>query len=116
MSRLLGIAHFTFHDGRADDFRRLSQRCLEIVRERDPGTLRYDVYLAPDESGAVVVEEYVDADALAAHTSNIGDELAAEILATGEVYGELLGDLPEEMLAQMEGGPVHPFAPFLTLD
>ena len=114
MGQLLGIARFTFHEGRVEEFKQLSRRCMEIVRERDTGTLRYDIFLNADESEALVIEEYVDTAALMDHLANIGGELSAAILATASVHGELLGDLGPEMLAQLQGGPVQPFAPFLS--
>jgi hypothetical protein len=87
---------------------------MEIVRESDTGTLRYDIFLNADESEALVIEEYVDTASLMEHLANIGDDLSAAILATASVQGELLGDLSAEFTAQLQGGPVQPFAPFLS--
>lgn len=116
MSGLLGIAHFKFHDGKIEQFKALSRQCMEIVRKHDTGTLRYDIFINEDESGATVVEEYLDAQALMDHSKHIGDELSAAIMATSSVHGELLGDLSDEFRAELKGSPVHPFAPFLRLD
>jgi quinol monooxygenase YgiN len=115
VAEIVGIARFTFHEGRAEDFARLSARCMEIVRERDTGTLQYDVYLAEDGSGAVVVERYRDADALVEHGVNLGEELMAAVLATGSVSGEVLGEPSPELRAALAGSPVRIFAPFLSL-
>jgi quinol monooxygenase YgiN len=115
MSGLLGIAHFTFDDGRVDEFKRLSRRCMEIVQDRDTGTLRYEIFLTPDESAAIVIEEYVDATALMEHGDHLGEELSAAILATGTVHGELLGDVDQDLRARLDGGPVRAFLPFLGL-
>ena len=112
MSGLLGIAHFTFHEGRVEDFKRLSRRCMEIVQDRDTGTLRYEIFLTPDESAAVVIEEYVDAAALMEHGDHLGEELTAAILGTAEVHGELLGDLDQDARARFDGTPVRTFVPF----
>ena len=115
MSELLGIARFTFHAGRAEDFKRLSARCMEIVREKDTGTLQYDIFLNEDETGAVVIERYTDAAALATHLQHLGDDLFAEILATGDVEGETLGEPTPQLREQLEGGEVRLFVPFLSL-
>lgn len=110
MTRITGIAHFTFHDGMADRFLELAEECRRIVDTLDPGTTRYDIYLAPDRSGAVVIEEYVDVAAAFAHQDNIGEELNQAIIATAsEVHGELLGDLPPELVNDLGDGPVRPF-------
>lgn len=110
-STILGIAHFTFHDGTIDEFRRLSARCRQIVATKDTGTLRYDVYLNEDQTRAVVIEEYENEDALRAHGEHIGDELSAAVLATADVHGQLLGDLSDELRNSLTGGPVTPLTP-----
>lgn len=109
-STIVGIAHFTLHEGRLEDFQRLSDRCREIVAAHDTGTLRYDIYFNEDSTQAVVLEEYRDEDALIAHSEHIGEELSAAILDTAEVHGELLGDLSDGMRDQLRGGPVTVFA------
>lgn len=40
MSELEGIVRSTFHDGDVEEFKRLSARCIEIVRTQDTGTLQ----------------------------------------------------------------------------
>ena len=50
MTELLGIARFKFHEGKLDEYKRLSARAMEIVRTKDTGTLPYDTYLNEDES------------------------------------------------------------------
>ena len=35
MGELQGIVRFTFHPGQVEEFKRLSARCLEIVRAKD---------------------------------------------------------------------------------
>jgi len=115
MSRLMGIARFTFHDGMVEEYKRLSAQCMAIVKEQDTGTLRYEIFLNADETQALVIEEYVDTQALIDHLAHIGDELSSAILATATVHGELLGDMSEEFRAQLQGGPVQPFLPFLAL-
>ncbi len=102
MRELLGIARFKFHPGAVEEFKRLSAQCMEIVRAQDTGTLQYDTYFNADESEAIVIERYRDSEALLEH----GEHLAAfmePILATGEVNGELLGELSPELRAKITG-------------
>ena len=56
MSELLGIVRFKFHEGKVEEFKRLSARAMEIVRAQDTGTLQYDTYFNDDESEAIVIE------------------------------------------------------------
>ena len=94
MGELQGIVRFTFHDGKVDEFKRLSAKCMEIVRAKDDGTLQYDTYFNSDESEAIVLERFRDSDALILHGENMAP-LMESIMATGSVSGELLGDLSE---------------------
>lgn len=115
MSEVAGIARFTFHEGKVDEFKELSRRCMDIVRTQDTGTLQYEIYFNDDESEAIVLERYTSSQALTEHLAHIGDELMSQILTTATVDGETLGDLAPDVKAQLEGTPVRLFTPFLSL-
>lgn len=115
MSQLLGIARFTFHEGKVEDFKRLSEQCMEIVRAQDTGTLQYDIYLNDDESEAVVIERYEDSNALMEHLGHIGHELMAAITQTGSVLGETLGQPSEQLRELLADSPVRLFTLHLSL-
>ena len=114
-SELHSVVRFKFHEGKLEEFKRLSAVCLEIVRSKDPGTLQYDTFFNEDESECIVLERFRDLDALLEHGKNIGDEMMAAIVATGECHGELLGPVPEDMRADLKGGPVRVFLPYSAL-
>jgi hypothetical protein len=40
VSELLGIARFKIHEGKLEEFKRLSAQCMGIVRTKDTGTLQ----------------------------------------------------------------------------
>ena len=115
MSELHSIVRFKFHEGKLDEFKRLSAVCMEIVRTKDPGTLQYDTFFNEDESECIVLERFRDLDALLVHGQNIGDDLMAQIVATGECHGELLGPVPPDVRASLAGGPVQVFLPYQAL-
>ena len=108
MGELQGIVRFTFHADKVEEFKRLSAECLEIVRTKDDGTLQYDTYFNHDESESIVLERFRDSDALILHAQNMAPLMEA-IMATASVSGELLGDLSDELRAQMAGSPVGLF-------
>ena len=116
MSELLGIARFKIHEGKLEEFKRLSTQCMEIVRAKDTGTLQYDIYINDDQSECIVLERYRDSEALIEHSAHIGGDLTEAILATGSVSGELLGEPSAELRAKMADSEVpRLFTPFLSM-
>lgn len=115
MNELHGIVRFKFHEGKVDEFKRLSAQCMEIVRTKDTGTLQYDTYFNEDESECMVHECFRDSEALIEHAKNIGDDLMAAVVATGSVSGELLGDPSPELRAQLQGSNVQLFTLYLSM-
>ncbi|HEY3723824.1 MAG TPA: antibiotic biosynthesis monooxygenase [Acidimicrobiia bacterium] len=114
MSELQGIARIRFHEGRLDEFKRLSEQCMEIVRAQDTGTLQYEIYFNDDQSECMVLERYRDSQALLEHAAHLGD-LSEAVLATGSVTGELLGEPSSELRRNLAGGPVALFTPYLSM-
>ena len=114
MSELQGIARFRFHEGKLEEFKRLSARAMEIARTRDTGTLQYEIYFNDDQSECIVVERYGDSEALIKHGAHLG-ELAGVILATGSVTSACLGEPSAELRALLAGSPVQLFTPYLSL-
>jgi quinol monooxygenase YgiN len=114
VSELQGIARYKFHEGKLEEFKRLSAQAMEIVRTKDTGTLRYEIYFNNDQSECIVLERYRDSEALIEHLANLGG-LGAAILATGSVSGELLGEPSAELRADLAESPVRLFTPFLSI-
>ena len=116
MSELWGIARFKIHEGKLEEFKRLSAQAMEIVKTKDPGTLRYDVYFNDDESECVVLERYRDSESAIAHASNLGDLFGAVLAAVTVVHGELLGEPSAELRANLADSEVPVlFTPFLSM-
>jgi quinol monooxygenase YgiN len=101
MSELLGIARFKFHEGKLEEFKRLSAQAMEIVRTKDSGTLQYDTYFNDDQSECVVIERYRDSEAAMEHAANLADLTAAVLATVSVVHGELLGEPSAELRAKL---------------
>jgi quinol monooxygenase YgiN len=114
VSELQGIARFTFHEGKLEEFKRLAARCMAIVRTKDTGTLQYEVYFNNDQSECVVLERYRDSEALIEHGAHLG-ELGQAILATGSVTSACLGEPSAVLGAQLAGSGVQLFTCYLSL-
>lgn len=88
-------AKFKIHPGKTEEFKRLSRRCVEIVREREPGTLFYEWFMNADETECVAIDGYVDLDAVMDHVRNIGPTMR-ELMNISDRYLEILGADPTE--------------------
>ena len=114
MDEIKGIARVKFHPGKLDEWKRLTEEAMEIVRTRDTGTLQYEIFFNEDESEAIVFERYRDADAALEHFANIG-HLMAPLMATASVTGEVLGTPNARMKEELaKGGPTL-FTPWIAL-
>jgi quinol monooxygenase YgiN len=113
VSELRGIARFKFHEGKFEEFKRLSAQAMEIVRTRDTGTLQYDTYFNEDQSECIVLERFRDSEALIEHAAHLAD-LMEPILATASVvHGEVLGEPSPVLRAKLAGSEVPVlFMPF----
>jgi quinol monooxygenase YgiN len=114
VSELEGIARFKFREGKLEEFKRLAELCMEIVRTKDTGTLQYDIYFNDDQSECVVRERYRDSDALIEHASHLGD-LNDAVLATAFVSGVLLGEPSAELRAIIADSEVRLFTPYQSM-
>ena len=114
MSELQAIARLKIHDGKLEEFKRLSVKCMESVRTRDSGTLQYDWFFSGDHSECVVYERYRDSDALLEHGENLGDTMAA-LLQTCSISGEILGTPSPELMKALEGVDVRIYSPYQSI-
>ena len=116
MTELIGIARFKFHEGKREEYLRLSDQAREMVRANEPGTLGYDLYLNGDQSECMVIERYRDSEAAMAHASNLGHLFPAVLATVSVVHGELLGEPSAELRARLAGSDVPVlFTPYRSM-
>ena len=106
MSEILGIARFRFHEGKREEYLRLTDQATELVRANEPGTLQYDLYMNADQSECMIIERYRDSEAAIAHAANVGHLFAAVFETVTLVHGELLGEPSAELRANLAGSDV----------
>ena len=116
MGEIVGIARFKFHEGKVEEYKRLSAEAMGIVRTKDSGTLQFDTYLNDDEFECMVIERYRDSAAAIEHWENLRD-LSETILAmVSVVHGELLGEPSAELRAKLAGSQVPVlFTPYQSM-
>ena len=47
MDEIKGIARVKFHPGKVEEWKRLTEEAMEIVRTKDTGTLQYEITNSP---------------------------------------------------------------------
>jgi quinol monooxygenase YgiN len=114
VSALQGIARCEFHGGQLEEFKRLAAQVMEIVRNKDTGTLQFEVSFNDDQSECIVLERYRDSQALIEHAEHF-DDLGQALFRAGWVSGELIGEASAELKAMMASSGIRVFTPFLSL-
>jgi quinol monooxygenase YgiN len=94
-------ARFAIHDGELDGFRLRAAEMMRSTRELDAKTLRYDWFLAGDETECEVRESYLDADGLLEHNDHV--RAARDALFRDHAYGHdmTIYDTPSPALAEL---------------
>ena len=116
MGELLGIARFKFHEGKRDEYLRLSDQAMAMVRAKEPGTLAYDLYLNGDQSECMFIERYRDSEAAMEHAANLGHLFDAVLATVTVVHGELLGEPSAELRGKLAGSEVPAlFTPYRSM-
>ena len=115
MKEIKGIARVKFLPGNLEEWKRLTEQAMNIVRTRDTGTLQYEIFFNADESEALVFERYRDSDAALEHFANIG-HLMAPLMETATITGELLGTPNDQIRKNLTGDQPKLYEPWLTMD
>ena len=106
MPEIMGIARFKVHEGKLEEYKRLSAQAMEIVRTKDSGTLQYDTYFNDDRTECVVIERYRDSEAAIEHAENLADLSEAVLGTVSVVHGEVLGEPSAELRAKLADSEV----------
>lgn len=115
MNEIKGIARVTFLPGKLQEWKRLTEQAMHIVRTKDTGTLQYEIFFNADESEAIVFERYRDSDAALEHFANIA-HLMAPLMETAAITGELLGAPNDQIRRNLTGDQPKLFTPWMTID
>ena len=114
-SEIKGIARVKFLPGKLEEWKRLTEQAMEIVRTKDTGTLQYEIFFNAYETEAIVFERYRDSDAALEHFANI-DHLMAPLMESATITGELLGTPNEQIRRNLTGDQPKLFEPWITMD
>ena len=73
MNEIQGIARLKIHDGKLEEFKRVSSQCTEVARTKDTGTLQYELYFNKDQTECLVLERYRDSQSRHTHGCHAQD-------------------------------------------
>lgn len=88
--------------GKMDEFKKLGHACVEMVKQKDKGTLQYDWFYNEGKSECIVREHYVNSEAALEHISNVG-ELLGGLVAISEISLEVYGSPSQTLLDALQG-------------
>lgn len=111
MTEVFSLARITIHEGKLEEFKRLSALCVHVVRTKDSGTLQYEHFFNDDQTECVVLERYRDFAALREHLANIGNDLMQAILAVCTISGDIFTSPTPELRKAFEGFPIRLWSP-----
>lgn len=113
MSQIRAVARFRIHDGRGDEFRALVAEAVALVRANEPGTREYAWFVDEAGADAIVLEAYADAEALLAHSRNVG-KLVGRMLQLADCTVDMLAEPTPEVLAMLKRMPLRLFGPLAS--
>ena len=114
MTEIQGIGRLKIHDGKLEEFKRVASQFMQVVREKDAGTLQYELFLNEDQTECLVLERYRDVQSMLQHQHNLGGLMGA-LLETCTASGEACGRATPELSKALKGSPVRLFSPYQAL-
>ena len=84
---------FSITPGKLDEFKAIFQELLDVVKEKEPNTLRYQCYFNKDQSKSYVVEEYPNTEAVRVHTLHVALTLRKLLKISKITNATVLGEL-----------------------
>lgn len=112
--RFQAMVRLKIHPGKTEQFKLIASDSISLAREKDSGTVRYDIFLNETETEAVVYEEFVDAAARLRHLTNLGENVAA-MLEVVDMQADVWSHSDEALRASVKGFDVSFYKPFLRM-
>jgi len=70
--RVFILTEFTITAGQVDEFKKIAQELLDVVKEKELETFRYQWYFNKDQTKSYLLEEYPNAAAVRVHAIHVG--------------------------------------------
>jgi quinol monooxygenase YgiN len=114
MDAIQVTARLAIHEGKLEEFKELAAQCMQLVRERDSGTLQYDWFFNDDHTECVVRETYKDSGAVLEHIANLGPTLGVFLSVCDSAF-EVYGSPSDELVNATAGLALRIYSPFQSI-
>lgn len=95
-------ARLSIKPGKMNEFKKLAQDCVEMVKQKDKGTTQYDWFYNESKSECIVRERYVNSDAVLEHMANVGNLLGG-LVELSTISLDLYGNPSQNLRNALEG-------------
>ncbi len=89
--------------GKLEEFKELAVETVRLSKERDTGTLKYDVYISSDETECDVRQEYKNSEAVLEHMANLRETLKKAYIDFPIDHVNIYGNPSPELLEAVKG-------------
>ena len=89
--------------GKLEEFKKLAAETIRLSKERDRGTLKYEVYISSDETECEVRQNYRSSEAVLEHMANLSETLEKAYIDFPIDHVNIYGDPSPELLEAVKG-------------
>jgi len=91
------IAQFEINDGKTEEFKEIYNNGIEMVRQSEPDTLYFSLYINQDETVFCSVELYRDSQAIIKHFENSSERIPKILEISRVTNVEVYGNVSDEV-------------------
>jgi len=93
--------------GKLEEFKELAAESIRLSKERDTGTLKYDIYISSDETECEIREEYENSEAVLEHMVNLSEVQEKQFSDFPLVHVSVYGDPSPELLEAVKSFDIN---------
>jgi quinol monooxygenase YgiN len=112
MTQICMIVEFTIADGQGALFKKLFREALDLTKQKDLGTLSYELYFNHDETKCYSIERYANSDAVLAHQDTVAKVSVPLFEICSTTRFEIFGDPSPKLQKALEASSPNRYKPW----
>ncbi len=96
--------------GKLEEFKEHAAESIRLSKERDTGTLKYDIYISSDETECEIREEYKNSEAVLEHMVNLSEVQENAFIDFPVDHVNVYGNPSPELLEAAKGFDVRVYS------